>query len=156
MRNVIRIVAVVVAAIAIRYFCIEPFRANVILGNVEEVTARAERIDPVAAAELVRGNLSDLASIERAERLDPSWYLLYGANLELAGRELEAAQAYSRALLIDQRPEIYANRGLLEFRHGQIDAAVSDLATAARFNPNVLDELDGVLRSRVAAAAGIH
>jgi len=39
---------------------------------------------------------------------------------------------------------------------GRTDAAVADLATAARFNPKILDEIDDELGKRVAATAGIH
>jgi hypothetical protein len=57
-------------------------------------------------------------------------------------------------LRIDDRPEIYVNRGLVRLHLGQTDLAVSDLATAARFDPSVLYQLEGELRARVAAAVG--
>ena len=81
--------------------------------------------------------------------------LLYGANCEILGRWKEAADAYTRALRIDQRPEIYSNRGLVLLQLGRADAAVADLATAARFNPTSSINVDGELRPRVAAAAGL-
>jgi hypothetical protein len=45
------------------------------------------------------------------------------------------------------------NRGLVMLHMGAADAAVADLATAARFDPNIIDQLEGELRARVAAAA---
>ena len=71
------------------------------------------------------------------------------------GRWREAIDIYTRALRVDQRPEIYFDRGLARQRLGETDAAVADMATAARFNPFLVEQLDGELRPRVTAAAGL-
>ena len=39
---------------------------------------------------------------------------------------------------------------------GRVSEAEADLTRAARFDPAVVNDLDGDLRARVAAAAGIH
>ena len=39
--------------------------------------------------------------------------MLYGANCELLNRYPAAADAYTRALRIDDRPELYVNRGMV-------------------------------------------
>ena len=39
---------------------------------------------------------------------------------------------------------------------GRTDATVADLATAARFDPNVLEQLDSGLHARVAAVSGVR
>lgn len=154
--NAVRAVAVIGAAVAIRYLCVAPYLANFGLDTVERRTARAETLDQASAAPLARRNLDDLTLIETPERLDPNWYLLYGANCELLGRKADAVESYSRALRIDQRPEIYVNRGMVMLQLGRMDAAVSDLATAARFKPDILYDLNGDLRARVAAAAALR
>lgn len=149
----IRIVAVIGAVIVIDQLCVEPFRGNLLLRDIEQRSALAQTLEPIRAKELAHTNLHDLDTGARGRRLDPEWYLLYGANCEIVERWSDAADAYTRALQIDQRPEIYVNRGLVMLHMGAADAAVSDLATAARFDPNIVDQLEGELRARVAAAA---
>ncbi|HXH41826.1 MAG TPA: hypothetical protein VNN08_24595, partial [Thermoanaerobaculia bacterium] len=152
----IRIASVLIAAIGIDQLCIDPYRDNLTLRSVRQRSVLAQSLDAMRAASLARTNLHDLDLAERSRRLDPEWYLLYGGNCEILGRWAEAADAYTRALAIDDRPEIYVNRGLVMLRLGRTDAAVADLATAARFDPRVLHDLDGELRTRVAATAGIR
>jgi len=156
MRNVIRIAAVIAAVIGIQQLCIAPYRGNLAIGAVEWRSSHDEPNNAPRAFALAHKNLSDLGDAERSRRLDPNWYLLYGANCELLGRWSEAADVYTRALRIDDRPEIYVSRGMALLHLGRIPEAEADLATAARFNPMVLNELDGELREHVAAAAGLR
>lgn len=154
--RLIRIAAVIAAAIGIYALCVVPYRANMLLAVVDRRSTLAESANPSRAAELAHENLRDLDIARPGVRLDPNWYLLYGANCETLGRWDEAASVYTAALRIDQRPEIYVSRGLVMLQLGKLDAAEADLTRAARFNPNVLNQLGGDLRDRVAAAAGIR
>ncbi|HEX3581898.1 MAG TPA: hypothetical protein VH087_09075 [Thermoanaerobaculia bacterium] len=156
MRNVIRALAVIFPALAFYPLCVVPYRANLLLATITQQTLKAQGDDPIAAAPVARANLQDLLAIERPERLNAGWYLLYGTNCELLSRNAEAVEAYSRALAIDQRPEIYVHRGMLLLQLGRVDDAVHDLATAARFNPAVVYDLSGDLRERVAAASRVR
>jgi tetratricopeptide (TPR) repeat protein len=156
LRSTVRAGAVIAAVAGLRFFCFVPYQASLMIAALEERTTKAEAGDSAARAELARLNVEDLARIEAARRLDPEWYLLYAENCQLLGRQQDAAASYSRALQIDQRPEIYMYRGLLMLQLGRIDDAVSDLATAARFKPDILFDVGGDLRTRVAAAAGMH
>jgi tetratricopeptide (TPR) repeat protein len=156
MRSVIRIAALIAAALGIQYFAIAPYRGNLTLGAVESRTSAAASSHPSRAIPLAHKNLHDLADVERSRRLDPNWYLLYGANCELLGRWSEAADVYTRALRIDDRPEIYVGRGMARLHLGQLSEAEGDLVTAARFNPRMLEEVDGELRDRVARVAGVR
>jgi tetratricopeptide (TPR) repeat protein len=149
----IRAAAVVAAVIALDHLCIEPFRGNLVLRDALQRSTAAVSIDRERATILARANLQDLSRVERSLRLDPAWYMLYGSNCEMLDRWPEAADAYTRALRIDDRPEIYVNRGLVFLHLRRTEAAVADLATAARFDPSVVEQLDGELRARVAAAA---
>lgn len=149
------LLACAAAIFGIDQLCIEPWRASLVLREIEQRSALAQSLDAIRATALAHTNLHDLDSAAHASRLDPQWYLLYAANCQLLGRWEEAANTYSRALQIDDRPEIYVNRGMVMLHMGRADAAVGDLATAARFDPKVLDDLDGELRSRVAAKAAI-
>jgi O-antigen ligase len=150
----LRTTAIVAAGLAIDQLCIAPYRGNLILREVAARSLHAQSLDDRHAIDIAHTNLHDLDEAASGRRLDPAWYLLYGTNCEILERWNDAVTAYTNALRIDDRPEIYVNRGLVHLRLGQTDLAVSDLATAARFDPSVLDQLDGELRARVAAAAG--
>jgi O-antigen ligase len=150
----LRTAAIVAAAFAINQLCIAPYRGNLILREVAARSLQAQSLDDPRALDIAHTNLHDLDEAASGRRLDPAWYLLYGSNCEILERWNDAVTAYTNALRVDDRPEIYVNRGLVRLRLGQTDLAVSDLATAARFNPSVLDQLDGELRARVVAAAG--
>lgn len=156
MRSLLRGVALVFAATAFYFLCVLPYRANNMLAAITQRTINAQDVDALTAAPDARANLQDLTAIRTAERLDPTWYLLYGTNCELLGRNADAVEIYSRALEIDQRPEIYVHRGMILLQLGRVDDAVHDLATAARFNPDVLYDLSGDLRERVAAASRVR
>ena len=150
----VRAAAVVAACLALDWLFILPFRGNLVLRGVTQRSTVAQSADPQRSVILARANIDALTRAARGHELDPAWYMLYGANCEILGRWPEAADAYSRALRIDDRPEIYVNRGLVYLHLGRTDAAVSDMATAARFNPFVLEQLNGDFRKRVTAAVG--
>ncbi|HKS22571.1 MAG TPA: hypothetical protein VJZ76_07225 [Thermoanaerobaculia bacterium] len=152
---VARVAAVAVAAFAINRLCIRPYRGAAVEVEVQQRSAVAESSDHQRAVIIVRDNLRDLDRVAPGRRLAVSWYMLYGFNLAIVDRWDDATDVYTRALAIDHRPEIYFNRGLGRLHLGQIDAGVADMATAARFNPYLLDQIDGELRARVAAAAGL-
>jgi len=155
-RNAIRAAAAAAMIVGVHELCVVPYRANLALASIEQRTRRAQALERAAAARLARANLEDLSRIATPQRLNPDWYMLDAANCEIIGRFADAAESYSRALRIDQRPEIYVNRANVFLQLGRVDAAVADLATAARFNPFVLYDLDGDIRRRVTAAAGLR
>ena len=149
------VIVIVAAAFAIHRLCVIPFRDNVVMREVEERMSVVESVDPVRAVPLARANLADLDRVARSRRLDPAWYMFYGANCEILERWQDAANAYTRALAIDQRPEIYFSRGLVMLHLGRIDRAAEDMITAVKFNPFLIDQIGGELRARVAAGAGL-
>ena len=152
------IVMIAAAGFAVYHVCVIPFRDNLIMGDVEKrmaVVENVESVDPYQATSLARLNLADLDRVESSRRLDPAWYLSYGANCEILGRWQDAADTYTRALKIEQRPEIYFSRGLVMLHLGQIDRAAADMVRAVRFNPFLIDQVSGDLRTRVAAEAGL-
>jgi tetratricopeptide (TPR) repeat protein len=152
------IAALLLAALAwigVDRLCAIPFRDNLAMREIDERTDIAQSADPQQAIVLARTNLADLERTVRSHALDPAWYLLFGANCELLGRWQDAANAYTRALSIDQRPEIYFNRGLALLHLGHVEAATADLVIAVRFNPTFIEQIDGELRARVAKAAGL-
>jgi tetratricopeptide (TPR) repeat protein len=155
LRFVAGVVVFVAAGFAIHRLCVIPFRDNMVMRDVEERMSIAQSVDPVRAVPLARANLDDLDRVARSRRLDPAWYMFYGANCEILDRWQDAADAYTRALAIDQRPELYFSRGLVMLHLGRIDQAAQDMITAVRFNPFLIDQIGGELRARVAAGAGL-
>ena len=151
---IVRAAAVVLAAFGVYCLCILPYRGTVVEAAVQRRSERADVADQQHAVILARQNLNDLDRVAAGRRLAASWYMLYAGNLTLLDRWPEAIDIYTQALRIDQRPEIYFNRGLAHLHHGEHAAAVADLVTAARFDPFVTDQLGGELQKQVRAAAG--
>lgn len=149
------VVVMATAGLAVHRLCVIPFRDNLVMRDVEERMAVVENVDSLRAVTLARLNLADLDRVARSRRLDPAWYMFYGANCEILERWQDAANAYTRALAIDQRPEIYFSRGLVMLHLGRIDQAAADMIRAVRFNPFFIDQISGELRARVAAEAGL-
>jgi tetratricopeptide (TPR) repeat protein len=149
--------ALVIAAacFAIHRLCVIPFRDNLTMRAIEGRLSIAQTVDPLRAAPLARQNLADLDRVARSRRLDPAWYMFYGESCEILERWPDAADAYTRALAIDQRPELYFSRGLVMLHLGRIDQAAADMITAVRFNPFLIYQIGGELRARVAAGAGL-
>ena len=105
-RAILAAVVIAAAGFAVHRLCVIPFRDNLVMRDVEERMGIVENVDSFRAASLARQNLADLDRVARSRRLDPAWYLFYGANCEILERWQDASNAYTRALAIDQRPEI--------------------------------------------------
>jgi tetratricopeptide (TPR) repeat protein len=148
-----RAAAIVAAAAALHVVCIAPYRGNLVLREVVQRSEVAQGAEHATAVVLARQNLDDLDRVARPMRLETAWYMLDAANCAILERLAEALDAYTRALRVDDRPELYVNRGMILIRLGRTDAAVADLAKAARFNPAITEQLEGDLRGRVVAAA---
>jgi len=148
-KGMVRIIAIAIACIAIDRLCVEPYQGNLMLTRVDQQTAEMEKYDPRIEVAMAHGNLRDLDQVERSHRLDPQWYLLDAANWEALGEWDRAAEAYTRALRVDDRPEIYFRRGSVMVQMGRVDAALPDLVRAARFDVRYAEQLDGNLRLRV-------
>jgi tetratricopeptide (TPR) repeat protein len=146
---------VIAAAAAMELVCVRPYRGNLALREVLQRTETAQASDPQTAAILARQDLADLDRVAASRRLDPAWYMLYGTNCELLDRLPDAVDAYTRALRIDDRAELYVDRGVALSHMQRTDAAVADLAKATRFDPATVEVLSGELRARVSAAAGL-
>jgi tetratricopeptide (TPR) repeat protein len=155
MRVLCALVVVAAAGFAVHRLCAIPFRDDLVMRDVEERMRIMGNIDTFQAMSLARLNLADLNRVARSRRLDPAWYMSYGANCEILDRWQDAASAYTSALAIDQRPEIYFSRGLVMLHLGRIDQAAADMIQAVRFNPFFIERIDGELRARVAAEAGL-
>jgi len=155
LRLSVRIAAVIAAVAGIYFVCVVPYRANLTLREVSDRSTVALGSERQTAAVVARDNIDRLERVEHARRLDPAWYMLYAGNCEVLDRLPDAVDAYTRAMRIDDRPEFYENRARDLLRLGRNDDAVADLTRAARFDPEVVERLEGDLRLRVTAAAGL-
>ncbi|HSP16197.1 MAG TPA: hypothetical protein VLV78_15730 [Thermoanaerobaculia bacterium] len=102
------------------------------------------------AARTARRNLQLIQSVDSRACCDVDYPLLLAANATLLGRRDEAVQHLDEALRLDNRPEVYFNRGSALLALGRIDEAVRDFAIAVDFDSGLLTEIDGNLRDRVA------
>ena len=155
LRGIFAAVVFAVAGVAVHRLCVIPFRHDLVMRDVEARMGLVENVDAFRAKSLARRNLADLDRVAGSRRLDPAWYIFYGANCETLDRWHDAANAYTKALAIDQRPEIYFSRGMVMLHLGRIDQAAADMITAVRFNPFFIDRIGGELRERVATGAGL-
>ena len=89
--------------------------------------------------------------ITNACQLSVDYHLLYAVNDRILGRNDDAIEHYTAALAADHRPEIYFDRGITYLEEGKLDPATADIALAARFNPQYLENVDAGMRERVAA-----
>lgn len=127
------------AAIALHRFCWMPVECNLEIARVEQMTARAVyRSRPSIAIVRARQNLEVLNRISERCAANVNVPMLQAANYGILGRHEDAIAAYEAALLVDRRPEIYLNLGLLELELGQREKALGHLATAVRFDRTML------------------
>ena len=149
-------VIVVLAALAIRHFCVQPYRCAAALPSLQAATFRAaEQADTQRGVMMARRNLERLAALDGACRQELEWMMLEAGNSRIAGDAPRAIALYTHALTLHQRPELYFNRGVAYLEMRQVDRAVQDLATAAIFNPTILENFDAdtqkVIREAMAA-----
>jgi hypothetical protein len=131
-----------------------PWMVNLSLPEIERRTRQAEVSTATQKVVIARANLEELEALPPAARRIVDFHVLTAVNRRFAGNRGGEIDAYDAALAIDQRPELYFDRGEAHLADGDIERAVADLAHAVRFNPNLLDRIDGELRERVARAAG--
>src|SRR5258708_20520997 len=97
---IVRTGAVFLAFVGVRELCVIPFRDNLILRDVERQLIAAQSLDPYRTARIAHANLHELDRA-RSRRLDPPWYLLYGATCQLLALSPQPARAYTPALHSD-------------------------------------------------------
>ncbi len=150
-RSLCRLVALAMGVLAFHRYAWMPEHADHVLKTVNAHTSMALQWSGDRAIFAARDNIDRLQEIAPACRLSVAFHLVYAANDRILGRSADAIEHYSAALAAAQRPEIYFDRGATYLEAGKLDAATPDLALATRFNPYLLDEVDGVMRDRIAA-----
>jgi tetratricopeptide (TPR) repeat protein len=152
----IRVVALAIGALTMERGCVLPFLCNRQIRVIQRRTEAAMDYPAVRAAVVARENIERMNRVIGGCSTDVNAQLLFAANAKLIGDTRGQFEHLDAALEIDQRPELYYDRGMASLALGRIDAAVKDLATAARFNPTLIEDLSGELRTRVEHAAQLQ
>jgi len=150
-RAVCRLAATAAAAFAFYHYSWMPAHANHVLKSVQTRTQNALETPGDRAIFAARDNIAYLQTITNACRLSVDYHLLYAVNDRILGRNDDAIEHYTAALAADHRPEIYLDRGITYLEEGKLDPATADIALAARFNPQYLENIDAGMQARVAA-----
>jgi tetratricopeptide (TPR) repeat protein len=150
-RTVCRLVATVAAAAALYRYAWLPAYADHVLKSVTTRSEAALQMSGNQAVFAARDNLERLQAIAAACRLSVAFHLVYAVNARILGRNDDAIEHYTAALAVDQRPEIYFDRGTTYLDEKKLDAAIADVAMAVRFNPVYLESVDAEMRERVTA-----
>src|SRR5437899_6281138 len=149
----IRLAALAIGTFAMNRCCILPFRCNRQIRIAQRRTQAAMDYPAVRAAVVARENIERMERVIGGCSTDVNAQLLLAANAALIGDTRGQFEHLDAALRIDQRPELYYDRGMASLALGRVDAAVEDLVTATRFNPTLIDNLSGDLRTRVERGA---
>ena len=155
-RIVVRAIAVLLAAAAIYRWVVLPWEANHVIYQVAVRSEKALDRGGDVAIITARENIDRLKQIAPVSRTDANFYLLFAGNARMVRNGELAVEQYSAALAnADHRPEIYYERGLTYLAMGNLDAAAADLIHAAKFNPFIVETLEGELLERVTRGAGV-
>ncbi|MEO8033369.1 MAG: hypothetical protein ABI837_02980 [Acidobacteriota bacterium] len=130
------LIVVVLTGLALRRYCVQPYRCNAVKGRVEP---QIERIVGLPAT--IDGTVrirSFSAELGRCLQHDPHDVGLLVDRAEcdvLLGRREEAVARYEEALRYNRRPEIYLSLGLIQYQLGQREAAMRAFGRAHAFAP---------------------
>ncbi|HVT43730.1 MAG TPA: hypothetical protein VMT00_05005 [Thermoanaerobaculia bacterium] len=150
--KIVAVIALNAAVVAsIHDLCVVPLRCNIDAKNHQEETIRLlDTADPVRRAMRARTTLDNVRAAQTECRTSLDLVMIEAANLRALNRNLEAIDAYRRALRLAQRPEIYFNLGETQAVEGESSGAVASLAEACRFDPRYCDAIaDSTLRDEV-------
>lgn len=123
-------------------------RADRILRQVESLTISAVQSGRVSRT-VTAANLRLLREAEMLVPYEISIPIARGSQYLLMKRPEEALEAYSAALELEVRPEIYLNMGRAHRQAGDDDAAVHAYVQAVRLSPRLRKEVPAELRRKV-------
>lgn len=154
LRGAAALLVALVAGGALYFFCVLPYRCNVVkkaqLGATNFAFEHARTPTGRLAA---RRNVDAFAPCLNALCRDVSLDILVAANDRVLGRSDEAIRLYLDALRLDVRPEIYVNLAETELTLGNRKAAREHALRATLFNVGMLANIDdGLLRDDTAKA----
>ena len=131
-----------------RYQCsAEKKRTELWLETASE-SGPSERANAVARGAVPR--------LMRCVESDPSDYealFLLGRARTLAQQREAALQAYQASLAVNERPETYANVGILQLEAGNAEEARRNLLQAVYFHANIIKDVEGTFGMELYTAA---
>lgn len=152
---VVRIFTLAAALAGFYWLVVAPWQCMRALVPIERDTRFASGFAKAFEAKRIAAtNLDKLQKIARNCRTDVDLYLLLSFNARILGRFDQALQYLEDGLRVDDRPELYINRGKILLEMGRIDDAVRELSTAVQFDPALMNLWDPALRDRIAAEIG--
>lgn len=137
------LVVIVSAVLAAQWLCVAPMVTNSRIPALITRTRQSVSGAPASAAPLSRANIAAIQTLLTRTPTNVDLLMLLAANYATLGNRVEAAKAYERALQIEGRPEIHLNLGLVLLEGGSRDRAVQHLASAVRFQPSLIEEING-------------
>lgn len=147
---VVRILTLLAALVVFHWLVVAPWQCMRAIVFIEQGTRFAlAHAKESEARRIAASNLKSLKEISGHCRTDVDLYLLLGFNARILGRFDEALQHLEDGLKVDDRPELYINRGRILLEMGRVDDAVNELSTAVEFDPALMDRLDPPLRTRI-------
>jgi tetratricopeptide (TPR) repeat protein len=149
---VVRVIAVAAGVWGIYSACVLPFGCNREIGVLTQRSMAADAAPQPRSSEMADANLTRLRPLLETCGRNVNVYLLAASNAAIANRQEDAIALLTRALAVEERPEIYFARGESELALRRVADAERDFTTAADFNPAFADSLQGELRARVLAA----
>ena len=154
LRGAAALLVAIAAGCALYFFCVLPYRCNVIKKAQLRATQFAFAQARTPAGRLVaRRNAAAFAPCMNELCRDVSVDLLAAANARVLGRPDDAVQLYLDALRRDVRPEIYVSLAETELTLGKRQAARAHALRATLFNVAMLADIDdGLLRDETTRA----
>lgn len=149
-----RLIAVAVVAAGVYAFyavCFLPYRCNRIKNAYIRPTEDAyDRMGTPEGSLRAQRNLSVLLQCMKPFCRGVSLDMIAAANYRVLGRFDDSIRLYRDALLLDRRPELFANLAATEAAAGYREAARNDLLQAGLFSPWAIRSIeDGQLRQDV-------
>ena len=149
-----RLIAVAVVAAGVYAFyavCFLPYRCNRIkIAYIRPTEDAYDRIGTPEGGLKAQRNLRVLLQCMKPFCRDVSLDMIAAANYRVLGRFDDSIRLYRDALLLDRRPELFANLASAEVAAGDRESARKDLLQAGLFSPWAVRSMeDGQLRQDV-------
>jgi len=152
-RMALAVLAVAASVFAAYHWCWRRYRCEVVK---EESAARVKSAYQYPVAMRIEIARAVIPSLRQCADYDPGDFrapFLLGSAAAAAEQNEMALSNYESALRLNERPEIYANIGLLQLELGRAEDARRNLTRAAIFNTAILASISEPLQSQLYAVA---
>lgn len=119
---------------------------------IEALIRRSESMSIFTRSATLRQVIARCDRCLALDRADFDFYILRGGAEAFLGQTDRALRTYRLALSLNERPEIYANIGLINLEEGRYAEGKDALITASVFNLTYCETVDVPLRGEIYAA----